>query len=126
MRYFEYTNAHTSLGGGPTRGIDIRAPDAVAQVKPTVGSAGKPIVLQIYGIAQVEGLSAYAFSLGGLTTDAVDWANRAKVEFLLRRGFPSLVSVDGPAGCDLLGSGKAVSGLRRQVGSAADTSEHEA
>lgn len=74
-----FTDAYVLPGAGPDGGVDVVSSAAVAQVKATVGPAGRPIIQQIYGIASHESKQAVVFSIGGFTPEAVDWANSARV-----------------------------------------------
>jgi len=76
-------------GEGPDGGVDVRVPGKlVAQVK--IPKVGRPVVQQIYGIAQSESAAAAVFSHRGFTRDAENWADEHNVGlFLLKRSFRS-------------------------------------
>ena len=76
-------------GEGSDGGVDVRVPGKlVAQVK--IPKVGRPVVQQIYGVAQSESAEATVFSSRGFTSQAEDWADENHVGlFLLKRSFRS-------------------------------------
>ena len=74
-------------GEGPDGGVDVRVPgQLVAQVK--LPRVGRPVVQQIYGVAQSESAKAAVFGARGFTRDAEDWANSHEIGlFLLKNQF---------------------------------------
>lgn len=78
MIYFGHRNARLTVVG-PDMGVDVNADDAVAQVKAGASRIGRPVVQQIYGAAELESKDAYLFTVGGVTDEARQWANRAGV-----------------------------------------------
>jgi hypothetical protein len=78
MRSLGYSDA-TATGLGSDGGIDVTSSGAVAQVKMEAVPTGRPVLQAIYGISLLEGKTALVFSLAGFTTQALDWAERAKV-----------------------------------------------
>ena len=74
-------------GEGPDGGVDVRVPGKlVAQVK--LPQVGRPVVQQIYGVAQSESAKAVIFSAKGFTKNAENWANEHQIGlFLLEKQF---------------------------------------
>jgi Restriction endonuclease/Bacterial PH domain len=64
---------------GSDQGVDVRADDAVAQVKAHATAAGRPSVQNLVGIASTERRKALFFATGGYTPAARVWADRAGV-----------------------------------------------
>ncbi len=100
MRFMGFADAHTSPGGGPDGGIDVRSTRAVAQVKATVGAVGRPVVQQVCGVASLENVLGMVFAIGGFTDEAVDWAHDAGVALFV---------------FDLAGGVEAMNGAARRV-----------
>jgi hypothetical protein len=63
---------------GADRGLDVRATDAVAQVKHYVTPIGAPVVQQLRGAAHGQGAALF-YSRSGYTKAAVEYANHAAV-----------------------------------------------
>jgi hypothetical protein len=78
MRWIGYSDAELTQGGADG-GIDVQATGAVAQVKAEAVPVGRPAIQQLYGVAQVEGVTALFFSWGGYSDGAMAWAERAGV-----------------------------------------------
>jgi len=64
---------------GPDGGVDVSASDAVAQVKAGDTPTGRPIVQQLYGIADQQGKKAVLFTVAGPTEEATAWADQGHV-----------------------------------------------
>jgi len=65
---------------GADGGIDVRVPgQLVGQVKFEQSKTGRPVVMQIFGVAAQEQCKAVFFSHAGYTKTAIDWANSAPV-----------------------------------------------
>lgn len=78
MVYFGFTDARMTVVG-PDIGVDVEAKEAVAQVKSGVAPTGRPVIQQIYGIAELEDKEPFLFTVGGVTDEAREWADRAEV-----------------------------------------------
>lgn len=63
---------------GPDGGLDVRATDAVAQVKHYATPIGGPAIQQLRGAAHGQGAALF-YSLSGYTKAAVEYANSAAV-----------------------------------------------
>jgi hypothetical protein len=78
MGFMGFTNARPTPVGRD-EGIDVRASDAIAQVKMEGVPTGRPVVQQLYGVATAETSLGLLFSLAGYTQEAISWANRVKL-----------------------------------------------
>lgn len=82
MAFWGYTAARTGKGG-PDEGVDVRANEAVAQVKAQTIPVGRPVVQRLAGISLHEKLDGLVFSLSGFTDEAVEWALEAGVALFI-------------------------------------------
>lgn len=73
MRYFGWETA-TLTGQGADGGADVRADEAVAQVKAEAVKTSSERLQALFGIAAHEQRTAVFFSLGGYTRQALTWA----------------------------------------------------
>jgi hypothetical protein len=65
---------------GADGGIDVRVPgELVGQVKFEQSKTGRPVVMQIFGVASQAQCKATFFSYAGYTRNAIEWANSAPV-----------------------------------------------
>jgi len=78
MVYLGYRDARLCRAG-PDGGVDVSASGAAAQVKAGDTPTGRPIVQQIYGIADQQGKKAVLFTVAGVTGEAAAWADQAQV-----------------------------------------------
>lgn len=67
---------------GPDGGVDVRADDAVAQVKDQSRPVPASVVQALAGIASVENCQGLLFSSDGYTPDAISFARRARIALL--------------------------------------------
>lgn len=78
MQLHGFDDAHLT-GAGADSGVDVRACEAVAQVKAEVKPTTRPTVQRLFGTARFEAVDGLFFALGGYTSQAVEWANAAGV-----------------------------------------------
>jgi TPR repeat protein len=78
MRYLGFLDASVTPVG-PDQGIDVDSSEAVAQVKMEGISTSRPTIQGIAGVAALENKKAFFFSLGGFTSEAIDWSEKANV-----------------------------------------------
>lgn len=78
MRRFGFVDAALTAAGSDG-GVDIRSREAVGQVKARLTATSRPEIQQLHGVARAEGKLGLFFSVGGYTTGAIDWAERAGV-----------------------------------------------
>lgn len=78
MKFFGFIDAlPTPIG--PDNGIDVVSTLAIAQVKMEGISTSRPTVQALAGVASVENKKALFFSLGGYTSEAIEWSEKAVV-----------------------------------------------
>lgn len=79
MKYLGHPTA-TVTPGGADGGVDVRAKDALAQVKMRVGRVSRPDVQRLVGAAgRNSGQALYFFSFGGYTADALVYARQSEI-----------------------------------------------
>lgn len=78
MRFWGFDDAEATPVGAD-EGIDVVSETAVAQVKAHMVPIGRPDLQNLAGVAAVEGKTALFFALTGYTTQAIQWADRAKM-----------------------------------------------
>jgi len=80
--YLEQLGFSNVIGNtaGADGGIDVRVPgELVGQVKFEQSKTGRPVVMQIFGVASQARCKATFFSHAGYTQNAIEWANSAPV-----------------------------------------------
>ena len=80
--YLEQLGFSNVIGNtaGADGGIDVRVPgELVGQVKFEQSKTGRPVVMQIFGVASQAQCKATFFSHAGYTQNAIEWANSAPV-----------------------------------------------
>jgi Holliday junction resolvasome RuvABC ATP-dependent DNA helicase subunit len=82
MQRFGFPDAAVTPSGADG-GVDVRARDAVAQVKARNTATPRPDVQQLHGIASAEGKLGVFFSLNGYTPGAIEWAESRVALFVL-------------------------------------------
>lgn len=78
LRYLGFVDAIPTPAGSDG-GIDVVSSHAIAQVKMEGVTTGRPVIQALLGVATIEGKVPVAFSLAGYTTQALEWADRARV-----------------------------------------------
>lgn len=81
-QYLEQLGFSNVIGNtaGADGGIDVRVPgELVGQVKFEQSKTGRPVVMQIFGVASQAQCKATFFSYAGYTQNAIEWANSAPV-----------------------------------------------
>lgn len=78
LRYLGFVDAIPTPAGSDG-GIDVVSRYAIAQVKMEGIATGRPVIQALLGVATIEGKMPVAFSLAGYTTQALEWADRARV-----------------------------------------------
>jgi TPR repeat protein len=78
LRYLGFLDASVTPVG-PDQGIDVNSSEAVAQVKMEGVSTSRPTVQGLAGVAALENKKAFFFSLGGFTSEAIAWSEKANV-----------------------------------------------
>ncbi len=79
MRYWGFADAEVT-NVGPDSGIDVRATDAVAQVKAYQVPVGRPDVQRLQGVrTHVDAKEALFFALTAYTAQAVEWADEMDI-----------------------------------------------
>ena len=86
--YLRQLGYHNVIGNqaGSDGGVDVRVPgELVGQVKFEQGKTGRPVIMQIFGVAAQQGVRALCFSHAGYTKQAITWANEAPVALFVLR-----------------------------------------
>lgn len=78
MRYLGFEDA-TPTPVGVDGGVDVVAAEAIAQVKMEGIPTGRPVIQAIFGVSSLAQQRALVFSLAGYTTQAIEWAEAARV-----------------------------------------------
>lgn len=78
MRRLGFVDAAVTAQG-VDGGVDVRAREALAQVKARVTASSRPEVQQLHGVAKAEGKIGFFFSAAGYTAGAIEWAEVARV-----------------------------------------------
>ena len=85
LRQLGYQNVIGNQAGSDG-GIDVQVPGLlVGQVKFEQSKTGRPVVMQIFGVAAQQGVQALCFSHAGYTKQAITWANEAPVALFVLR-----------------------------------------
>lgn len=98
MRHLGWTDARCT-GAGADGGIDVVAPDAVAQVKAEQRPTGRPQVQQLFGAAA--GRIALFFAIAGYTAEAIGWADAQGVA-LFELDLAGLITARNPGAARVL------------------------
>lgn len=77
LQYLRYTDARRT-GAGSDGGVDVESARAVAQVKDQSNPVGRPLIQQLYGVAQSKRKKAFFFARR-YAPQAVEWARENDV-----------------------------------------------
>jgi hypothetical protein len=104
MRHLGFGDARCT-GAGTDGGVDVRAQEAVAQVKAQLTPVGRPELQALYGVARSEGHQPLFFSLMSYTAAALAWADEVGMA-LFRFDHAGMVeAVNAPAAALLVAAG---------------------